>query len=144
MSRWLNTVTVKIQDTALLQKLDNFSFVKKTIKSQPIRIVLNQTEDSQNPYSQIYDSAHYGASYRQIHMHYGEFLHNRELRGENMLISVIDAGFNNYQTMSSFNNLLSENRILAVRDFVNHDGEVNSDHSHGSQVLSIIAGKLEG
>jgi len=40
------------------------------------------------------DFFNYGAaSFNEIHLHKGEFLHNIGLRGQGMLISVLDGGF---------------------------------------------------
>lgn len=141
-SRWFNSVTFKTNDTALLRKLKNISFVRETQKSVKLKVSINEDKEEVG-FVSTYDSSFYGKAYRQIHVHNGDYLHNKGYRGENILIAVIDAGFFGYKTMSSFNKVLSENRILATRDFVAHDEDVNYDNNHGSQVFSIIGGELD-
>jgi subtilisin family serine protease len=141
VSRWLNTVTFKTNDQTLLNKLGTLNFVKTIEKTQPVIIQPNETKETF--FTEVYDSSSYGWGFRQIHVHNGEYLHQQGFRGEGMLIAVIDAGFYNYLTLPSFQNMLREDRIKGVRDFVNRDGEVNNDHTHGMQVLSIIGGEVE-
>ncbi len=141
VSRWLNTVTFKTTDQTLLTKLGTLNFVKTIEKTQPVTL---QTDEARETHlAEAYDSSSYGWGYRQIHVHNGEYLHQQGFRGEGMLIAVIDAGFYSYLTLPSFQNMLKEDRIKGVRDFVDRDGEVNKDHTHGMQVLSIIGGEVE-
>lgn len=143
VSRWFNTVTIKTGDTSLLEKLNKISFVQKIEPPQTFKVRLNNYTESLNLLSnEEYDSVFYGQSYNQIHVHQGDYLHAKGFRGEGMLLAIIDAGFNNYQGMTAFQSAHDENRILGVKDFVDHDGEVNSDHSHGANVFSIIGGDL--
>ncbi len=140
ISRWLNTLTFKTTDPNILAKLNTLNFVRTIEKTTPVNVHLS---DISEPYSsELYDSSAYGWGFRQIHVHNGEYLHNQGFRGEGMLIAVIDAGFYNYLTLNSFQNILKEDRIKGIRDFVDHDGEVNKDHTHGMQVLSIIGGEV--
>lgn len=139
-SRWLNTITFKTTDPNILAKLNTLNFVRSIEKTAPVKVHLS---DVSEPYSsELYDSSAYGWGFRQIHVHNGDYLHNQGFRGEGMLIAVIDAGFYNYLTLNSFQNIIKEKRIKGIRDFVDHDGEVNKDHTHGMQVLSIIGGEL--
>lgn len=141
VSRWMNSVTFKTSDPALLTTLGKQNFVQAIKKQNPLSGELHniQAITSQTGY----DSVSYGFAYKQIHLHNGDYLHKSGFRGENILIAVIDAGFSNYRTLNSFQNILKEDRIKGVRDFVAHDGEVNSDHTHGMHVLSIIGGEIE-
>lgn len=141
ISKWLNSVTVKTSDTLLLRKLQNISFIKQTTQASPLMFSLSSFTEP-FAFQSSYDSAFYGLSYKQIHLHNGEYLHNKGFMGEGKLIAIIDAGFNNYLSMTAFKKVREEGRITAVKDFVAHDGEVNSDHSHGANVFSIIASDI--
>jgi serine protease AprX len=143
VSRWFNSVTFKTTDNGLQDKLSSLSFVSNIEQSPVLKVLINRTEILTSVSDIDFDSASYGSSYKQIHFHNGDFLHHRGLRGEHMLIAVIDAGFENYQYMTGFESLRNEGRIKAIRDFVTHDGEVNSDHYHGANVLSIMAAQNE-
>lgn len=143
ISRWYNSITFKSTDGDLLSKLSEVSFIQTLQKSRLLK-VQTQEDASQLHETVSIDSAYYGKAYPQVHLHKGDYLHNKGYKGENMLMAVIDAGFNNYENMTVFRKLISENRIKATRDFVTHDGEVSNDNSHGSQVFSIIGGELPG
>ncbi|MCM5528043.1 S8 family peptidase [Parasegetibacter sp. NRK P23] len=86
----------------------------------------------------------YGNSYPQIHLHEGDFLHGKGLRGENMLIAVLDAGFQGYKTNPMFDSLRLQNRVLMEWDFINNEASVNEDHPHGMQCLSTLAANRPG
>lgn len=138
VSKWFNSVTFKTDNPDLLGSLD---FVKKIERTTPLK--LNMYEESSLYDINSYDSTFYGLAYKQIHIHNGDFLHQSGLRGEKMLIAVIDAGFSNYQNVTGFQQIRSEGRIKGIRDFVKHDGDVNLDNAHGMHVFSIIGTELE-
>jgi subtilisin family serine protease len=141
-SRWFNSVTFKTSNASLLSNLQNISFVQSLKKSAKLKVSINEDDDEETSLA-AYDSIFYGKSYRQIHVHNGDYMHNKGFRGEGMLIAIIDAGFYGYKTMTSLNKIIAENRIIAIHDFVAHDNDVNLDSNHGSQVFSIIGGELD-
>lgn len=140
-SRWLNTVTVKTYNPDLLRSLETLNFISKVEKAGNVKVKFNN--ESGTKFAEVYDSTSYGLGYKQIHIHNGDYLHNQGFRGEGVLIAVIDAGFYNYQTLNSFQNIIKEGRIIGIRDFIDKDGDVNNDHTHGMHVLSIIGGEIE-
>jgi subtilisin family serine protease len=135
-------VTFKTENAATLDGIKNLSFVHKIEKAVLLKTTLHNNSEINQNYATA-DSSAYGLSYRQIRIHNGDYLHQNELRGQNMQIAVIDAGFFGYKTTTGFQHIFLDNRIKGVKDFVAHDGEVNSDHSHGMQVFSIIGGEIE-
>ncbi len=86
----------------------------------------------------------YGSAYTQVHIHNGEFLHNRGFTGKGITIAVIDAGFNNYKTIHAFDSLRAHKLLLGEKDFVDFDNSVNEDDAHGEECLSIIAANVPG
>jgi hypothetical protein len=86
----------------------------------------------------------YGSSYGQLHIHNGEFLHNIGLRGQNMIIGMLDAGFNNYLSVKAFDSVRVNNQILGVYDFVAKDNSVNEDAAHGMECFSTIGANIPG
>lgn len=86
----------------------------------------------------------YGNSYQQVHIHEGEYLHNKGLHGENMQIAVLDAGFLQYKTNTAFDSLRKNGQILGERDFVTFDQSVNEDDAHGMHCLSILSANWPG
>ena len=90
------------------------------------------------------DYFNYGNSFAQIHIHEGEFLHNKGFRGEGMLMAMFDAGFRNYLTVTAFDSIRNNNQVIETYDFVQNEISVNEDDSHGMYCLSIIAANWPG
>ena len=153
-SKWLNQVLIQTTDQAALNKIKNFSFVAssqaignrirntdkfdedlKPIESSPTSNNLNRTAA---------DYYNYGNNYQQVHIHEGEYLHNKGFRGENIQITVLDAGFNQYKSITAFDSLRNNLQVLGERDFVAFDNSVNEDDAHGMFCLSIMAANWPG
>ena len=97
------------------------------------------------PVEQQGDFFNYGtASFNEIHLHKGEFLHNIGLRGQGMMITVLDGGFLNYTTLRAFDSVNLNGQILSTWDFVNREASVVEDISHGMMCLSTIAANIPG
>jgi serine protease AprX len=65
------------------------------------------------------------------------------INGAGIRIAVFDIGFKNVDTNPAFNHLFDHNKILKTYDFVDKDDDVYHYNSHGTQVLSCIAGKWD-
>ena len=74
----------------------------------------------------------------------GNLLHDTGYDGKGILIAVNDGGFRFTDQISSLEHLHKRNGIRAVRDFVSGDEFTYDHHTHGTAVLSILAGKLDG
>ena len=158
-SKWLNQVTIKTTDAAAIAKINSFAFV---VSSMPIAARAN---DAYTPVNKILDGVdftplpvidptfesriqanalNYGASNGQVHLHKGEFLHNHGFKGETMQVAVLDGGFFNYQTLTTFDSVRLNNQIINTWDFVSNNASVNEDDSHGMTCLSTIAANMPG
>lgn len=67
---------------------------------------------------------------------------SRNLNGKGVRIAVLDAGFKAVDSSPAFADLRQEKRILKTWDFVKKREYVNDYATHGTMVLSCIAGKL--
>ena len=85
----------------------------------------------------------YGNAANQIEMLNGQVLHENDFTGAGMQIAVIDAGFPNVNTLSAFSRIRDNNQILGGYDFVDRSEDFYGDHSHGTHVLSDIAGYID-
>lgn len=153
VSKWLNSVTIKTTDTAALAKINSFPFVQtaapiaariaggRTDKLEEGKYQSSTTQRVNNITSDFFD---YGASAAQVRIHNGEFLHNIGLRGQGMVIGIIDAGFLNYLTLKAFDSVRTNGQILGTWDFVTKDASVNEDHVHGMECFSTIAANVPG
>lgn len=154
-SRWLNQVLIRTTDANALLKINSFPFVKKTEpiaeraafpanaedKFEDEQITVNQQRTATTVTGDLID---YGSSYKQIHIHEGEYLHNSGFQGQGITIAVLDAGFRNYSTISAFDSLKKNNQILGQYDFVNNETSVNEDNAHGLYCFSIMAANIPG
>jgi serine protease AprX len=154
-SKWLNQVAVQTTDAAALAKINNFPFV---ISASPIAARVQGTSlrinkkfdapytsfmpDKPTTQSVTSDYYSYGKSFGQVHIHNGEFLHNRGFRGEGMQMAVMDAGFFHYLTLPAFDSIRNNNQVLGTWDFVTGNASVDEDHPHGMQCLSTIAANM--
>jgi serine protease AprX len=158
-SRWFNQVLISVTDTSVLQEVLLFPFVlssepvnnrqlKKTIDrisvSQQTARFSNAVSENTNSVSAIPAPYNYGASFAQVHIHHGEFLHNQGFRGEGMTIAILDNGFNNYLSNPAFDSIRNDHRILGTYDFVNQKTSVNEESVHGAYCFSIIAADIPG
>jgi serine protease AprX len=157
-SRWLNQVLIKTSDATALTRINNFPFVQNTTpqgqrvtfpqQTQRDKFTERITDIDPSPnrirQQQGLDTLNYGTNYAQVHIHEGEFLHNKNFTGQGMVIAVLDGGFQNYKTISAFDSVRLQGRILGERDFVAFDNSVNEDHPHGMQCLSIICANWPG
>ena len=142
-SRWLNGVTVYTTDTALIDSVEHFSFVKQTITFKPGVQKPDKFKKEavlpvfSTPVFKASDTleAQYGAALTQIKQINGIYLHKKGFRGQGMVIAVLDAGYSHVQTQPLFDSLRNDHRILGTKDFVNPGGDVYPQHYHGRMVL---------
>ncbi|HVG11392.1 MAG TPA: hypothetical protein VM843_00250, partial [Flavisolibacter sp.] len=107
VSKWMNQVAIQTSDPTALQAIDKLTFVKTVLPIAARKSGQNRStyhnkfgEESEGIPSLTgrvaADFYSYGASFNQVHIHNGEFLHNLGLRGQNMVIGLLDAGYQNY------------------------------------------------
>ncbi len=119
--------------------------VERGVKALPSSSVTNLTNSSRS--SAINGQTaplNYGYSMPQVSLIGADSMHARGFRGEGMLIGVIDNGFLNVNKLPLFKPLFDENRVVATYDFVNRKSDVYDRGSHGTGVLSTLAGYREG
>lgn len=135
-SKWFNGAAIQSTDIALLDTLVNFGFILDKFQ---IREEIVSTKDLKDLSSDnTYD---YGLGDNQITMINGHILHNQGYSGQGMRIAVLDSGFPDIPTLSCFEEMNNEGRILATRNIVSGIEDVYGYHTHGRAVLSIIGGK---
>lgn len=154
-SKWLNQVLIYTTSSSAINAIKKLSFVKKVEAVAPAsttnKTITNKFKEIVSPITAEVPSAkatankyNYGNSYNQVHIHNGEFLHNKGFTGKNITIAIIDAGFYHYQTINAFDSARAHQQFLGEKDFVDFDNSVNEDDSHGEYCLSIIAANVPG
>jgi len=152
-SKWLNQVLIYCTDNTVIDAINTLPFVKSSsplglrqTNQYPERftekvVPLNIT--SRNNSIEL-DTLNYGTSYNQVHIHDGEYLHNKGFTGNGITIAILDAGFYHYKELSAFDSIRNNNQILGERDFVDYDNSVDEDNAHGMYCLSTIGANKPG
>jgi serine protease AprX len=66
------------------------------------------------------------------------------LTGKGKRIAILDAGFPGVNTGEAFKHIMKRNGIIKTYDFVKNDPFVYGQNTHGTMVLSCIAGSVAG
>ncbi len=148
-SKWLNQIAIQTSNPSIIAQIELLPFVES---SKPIaaRTSLNQLiklpENNQaaRPFGNTGNAMDYGLSNSQIRLHQGQFLHNHGFRGEDMLITLLDCGFKNYDVIPTFDSARKNKQIKGTWDFVAGDTSVAEDDSHGTWCFSSISANMPG
>lgn len=151
-SRWLNQILISCKDNKTINAINQLAFVKTTEAIGYLKTTQPFEEKREEDIKKInvnafvntatQDSLQYGTTYNQVHMHEGEYLHNKGFTGKGITIAVLDAGFYHYKELKAFDSIRLQNRVLGERDFVDNDNSVNEDNAHGMYCLSTIAANM--
>ncbi|MEP3837567.1 MAG: S8 family serine peptidase [Algibacter sp.] len=146
-SKWFNAVHVRgseaqIQGLTSLGFINTIDFADKSLNAKQM---VNNKQDKQFKLESALTSFDYGDSGNQIEMFKGDVLHLEDYTGTGMTVAVLDAGFPNVNTMTSFKRLRDAGNLLGSYDFVNRDVNVytGTASNHGTLVLSDMAGFIE-
>ena len=145
-----------VEDTSKIAALRSLSFVKSTkyvaVFLKPLHFFTTPSTRKEEENKRKLGSnwrttgsiAYYGDAYDQIKLANGDYLHDNGFRGKTKLIAVIDEGFNLVNTLAGFDSLRTTGRIADTYNFNLNKSDVYNYSSHGTQVLSTMAGILTG
>lgn len=147
-SKWLNALHIRGTQTNIAA-LIGFSFVEKVIyanhslnpgaKTVPIL----QKTNIVNKFQDIQVNFNYGNSAIQVQMLNAHILHQQNYTGTGKIVAIMDAGFPGVNTAAPFQRLRTNNLILGGYDFVNNNTNPYTGNSHGTLVLSDMAGYVD-
>lgn len=144
-SKWLNGITVRTADTALMQKVASLPFVASVQLTRPASALkLARSKFREDELNAEIDPSGYGIAITQLTQLNGQYLHNQGFRGKGIQIAILDAGFWHVNQIAAFDSLRLTNRILGTRDFVDPGSDIYQQHTHGMSVLSCMGGNLPG
>ena len=162
VSKWFNAITIQTSDANAINTINNFSFVQSTAGIAARTASPRNTQDPDSKFEIEFVSEananlstsqatanffNYGTnSFKEIHLHNGEFLHNIGLRGQGMQIAMLDNGFNNYTSanLDAFDSANANHQVLGTWDFVARDENVSDDGTHGMSCFSTIVANIPG
>lgn len=143
-SKWLNGVTVRTGDTALIRKISALAFVTRIQLTKPGTALKSASSKFSSEVINAYDPSRYGEALTQLTQLNGQYLHQQGFRGKGIWVALLDAGFLNVDKIAAFDSLRNSGRILGTRDFVNPRSNLYEQNYHGMSVLSCMGGNIPG
>ena len=140
-SRWQNTVLVRLRDSSLIHGVSQLPCVKgtKLVWQAPDSVTPSAVKAKYHDEFEARDSVSgevYGTAAQQIRTLQGHRLHDIGLRGEAMMIAVLDGGFKNVDKIPAFQRV----DIRGWHDFVTPQSpSIFAETDHGTKVLSAMA-----
>jgi len=129
-SRWLNAMAV-YTDEERLQQIMTLPFVEKTIPMEATAHILEAFPDKPEAVKL--------ARYQTERMG-GKSFREKQITGKGVRIALIDAGFYGVQVYDGFKHIRDRGGIIKTYDFIQKKENVYHGSTHGTMVLSCIAG----
>ena len=136
-TRWFNAIACKLTPQQFLE-IQNLNFVKEVTP-----MITETVFADGNSYKELHKGEQ-GLLEGQIASMHGKEFTKKGLTGKGIRICIIDAGFPEVNTSSIYKHIRDNNRILKTWDFKKNKPDVYKYNSHGTKVLSCIAGKTDG
>lgn len=139
-SRWQNTVLIRMKDSTRISDIRALSCVSscRLVWLAPDSVSVESRSKYEEHFEE-HDSVigeQYGRANEQIYCLNGDRLHKTGLRGEGMMIAVLDGGFKNADRIPA----IQHADIRGWRDFVSPESpQLFSETDHGTKVLSTMA-----
>lgn len=169
-SRWFNGALFKAQNALVSDIINSYEFVKSVEVVKPSLSEKSndtQKEDEESGSTQgtsnnspsngsyKFPATHYNGMDEDFSYYYendqimefielvnGHYLHGKGYNGAGIIVTVLDSGFKDVDKMDGFRYLWDTDKILGYQDFVNPGGNIFDTHTHGTSVLSVMAGML--
>ena len=142
-SKWFNAITIAVVDSTF----DPFSLLEWPMVTD-VKSVLCVDGDVREPAAAVLsrtsvEQTAYGGGLAPLKQLNADWLHGLGFRGEGMTIAVLDAGFENTESLPIFQRAWNEGRIQEGLDAMYSQGGLFAHHRHGTAVLGTMAGHLE-
>jgi subtilisin family serine protease len=141
-SRWFNAISVEA-DAAAIARIGLLPFVHRMTpvvrEQRPLVPAIPETGPKKPSGDSVIAGLDYGLSATQIGQINVDHLHDLGLSGNGVIVGVLDAGFAPFSVES-----LHHAKILAEKDFVDHDRTTFDTPDHGTAVLSVLGGFAPG
>jgi serine protease AprX len=145
-SKWFNAVHVRGTETDInalisLEYIASIDFANRSLNNLSRSTTIQDQTDIEDETATFT----YGDTQNQVEMINADNLHVADYTGEGITIAVMDSGFPNVNTMGAFQRLRANGDLLNGYDFVNRNADVyaNTASSHGTRVLSTMAGFIQ-
>lgn len=148
-SKWLNALHVRgtqanIQLLTSLPFVNHIQFADASLNSRNSNNTNKSTElKPVNKQLEVLVDFNYGGSSNQIQMLNGHLLHQQNYTGQGKMVAIMDAGFPGVNSASPFQRLRDNNLILGGYNFPDRNTSIYTRNSHGTSVLSCMAGYVD-
>ena len=147
-SRWQNSALIVFPDSQSyetakhLSRVNHIEYLGEVAKKRKKKANRNNSK-TENVYEPTFDSIpDYGATRNQLDLLGLTPMHHAGYTGKGIIITILDAGFYNANKTNAFSQLRNRNGIIITKDFVVPGNNVYKESSHGSYVMSTIAGVI--
>jgi subtilisin family serine protease len=141
--KWVNGAVIKT-DPSKLQKVLGLQSVKGYYKNMALDSISRIQSNLLNRNIGDESVTDYGASFAQLTQIGVDVMHQAGYKGENILISLLDDGFLDANTSPVLSPIFQEKRIKATIVTDPTLKNIYQGGSHGTEVLSTIAGQAPG
>ena len=147
-SRWQNSALIVFADSQSYETAKHLSMVSHIeylgeVAKKRKKKANRKNSKTENVYEPTFDSIpDYGATRNQLDLLGLTPMHHAGYTGKGIIITVLDAGFYNANKANAFSQLRNRNGIITTKDFVVPGNNVYKENSHGTYVMSTIAGVL--
>lgn len=145
-SRWFNAVAVMATEEQIYA-IGRLPFVKETVMiASEMEIASCAERGYENMQNVANEFEMHGVQESiltdQLKRMQGSLFVEKGIDGTGVRIAVFDGGFHAVNTHAAFKHLRDNGRILKTWNFTADKEDVYDNHSHGTMVLSCIAGKV--
>ena len=133
-SRWLNAIGIEATDdnAALIAQLPFVARVQEIVSNGTVANVKTEFKEIEEDNKDILTD--------QVKRFGGQYFIDKGIDGKGLRICVMDGGFPKVNTHPAFQHLRDNNQIIKTYNFPNKKEDVYGWNTHGTMVLSCIAG----
>jgi hypothetical protein len=133
-TRWFNALAVIVSSDAQLNKIKQLPFVTKVVP------MLSKNYLAENVAGDRLKPGELSVLKGQVEWMEGAEFRSANITGKGVRVCIIDAGFPGVDHAEEFSHIRERKGIKATWDFHKNTSEVYKFNSHGSTVLSCVAG----
>jgi len=140
--KWFNASLIETTDPQVLDAIESMENVDRLEVSTWLE-GQDELPELQRYTFQSKTGEEYGPSLNQIDMINGLPLHEDGFTGEGLWVGVFDGGFLFTNTAAALSDLYNSERLLHKQNFVDGNEDVYIRSTHGTRVLSTMAGFIQ-
>src|SRR3972149_7351902 len=144
-TRWFNALAVYASDEQI-NKIKTLSFVKdvKEMFRNDLSLCSNTSSNLSADDAQKLTATDFLILKNQTSVMQSDKFEKDSIDGKGIRIAVLDAGFFSADYSPAFSHLRTNDQIIKTYNFIKNNEEVYGWESHGTEVLSCIAGIMDG